>query len=79
MKKNQLKTKEQKIFFIRQRTQQQRSKMTQALYDSVIYAAITLRANDICHTILKDTKTFLQQFNFLKIAAVGVGWVIELK
>lgn len=78
-KEKQPNTKSDKINAIRQKALEDRKSMTQSTYDSVYLATITLNVNGVCQTIMQNVKNFLQQFNFLTVAAVGIGWIIKLK
>lgn len=78
-KEKQPNTKSDKINAIKQKALECRNSMTQSTYDNIYLATITLKANGIYQTITQNVKNFLQQFNFLTIDAVGIGWIIRLK
>lgn len=78
-KQKQPNTKSDKLNAIALQTEKKRSKMTQATADALRLAIINLHSVNKCYTIQSDVKNFLQQFNFLTVAAVGVGWLIRLK
>lgn len=78
-KEKQPNTKSDKLNAIALQTEKERSKMTQATADALRLALINLHSVNKCYTIQSDVKNFLQQFNFLTVAVVGIGWLINLK